>query len=296
MQGEKTSDTPVSSPTEAPTTLVSRVDSSAQLQSPLENSEPMLDIHAPDQTVHTWKDFFIHIATIVVGLLIALSLEQTVEFLHHRHQRHQLDEALQRDGEANREYIKDDIAVAQGIMDWALGQASALEHAGPTGPLSLRHMPPGIIYSLNAGVWLSAKAGGLTSLLPAGAQNWLEDMDNVYNQTFVSNAGAKGQLNLAYNALDQAIVGHATETHSGDLDLSTLTAAQRSTVVACLRSIAEQARGVMRSLVSYDADNEYILVTPRDQLDNPNAMKRYMEIARERAEAHPALKYTFSAD
>jgi len=46
----------------------------------------MLDVHAPHQVVHTWKDFFIHIATIVIGLLIAVGLEQTVEYFHHRQQ------------------------------------------------------------------------------------------------------------------------------------------------------------------------------------------------------------------
>jgi hypothetical protein len=51
-----------------------------------EISAPMLDVHAPHQSVHTWKDFFIHIATIVVGLLIAIGLEQTVEHFHHKHQ------------------------------------------------------------------------------------------------------------------------------------------------------------------------------------------------------------------
>lgn len=45
----------------------------------------MLDVHAPHETVHTWKAFFIHIATIVIGLFIAVGLEQTVEHLHHRH-------------------------------------------------------------------------------------------------------------------------------------------------------------------------------------------------------------------
>jgi hypothetical protein len=30
--------------------------------------------------VRTWKDFFIHIAAIAVGLLIAIGLEQTVEY------------------------------------------------------------------------------------------------------------------------------------------------------------------------------------------------------------------------
>jgi len=46
----------------------------------------MLDVHAPHKAVHTWNDFFIHLATIVIGLLIAVGLEQTVEYFHHRHQ------------------------------------------------------------------------------------------------------------------------------------------------------------------------------------------------------------------
>ena len=46
----------------------------------------MLDVHPPHEATHTWKDFFIHIATIVVGLLIAVGLEQSVEHIHHRHQ------------------------------------------------------------------------------------------------------------------------------------------------------------------------------------------------------------------
>jgi hypothetical protein len=267
----------------------------AALATPQEDPVTMLEIHAPQKTVHTWKDFFIHIATIVVGLLIAVSLEQTVEFFHHRHQRNQLDEALQRDGEASREIIKDDIAVAQRTMDWALEQAVALEHAGSTGPLTLRHMPPGTIYASDAGVWLSAKAGGVTSLLPTAAQNWLEYLSDVYHQTFVSNDSALGLLNLSYAALNQAIAGHATEIPSGELDLSSLTPEQRSRAIVCLRTIAEQARALMQSLVSYDVGNEYILTTARDQLDDPQAEKRYMEIAREKADAHPTLKYVFSA-
>jgi hypothetical protein len=46
----------------------------------------MLDVHAPHQTLHSWKDFLVHIAAISIGLLIAVGLEQTVELFHHRHQ------------------------------------------------------------------------------------------------------------------------------------------------------------------------------------------------------------------
>jgi hypothetical protein len=33
----------------------------------------MLEVHAPHEALHTWKGFFIHIATIVVGLFIAVA-------------------------------------------------------------------------------------------------------------------------------------------------------------------------------------------------------------------------------
>jgi hypothetical protein len=43
------------------------------------------DIHPPHQAAHRWRDIFIHLATITVGLFIALSLEGCVEWQHHRH-------------------------------------------------------------------------------------------------------------------------------------------------------------------------------------------------------------------
>src|SRR5882757_3227068 len=55
---------------------------------------PMLDIHPAHHAASTWRDFFIHIATIVIGLLIAIALEQTVEYFHHRHLAHVAREQL----------------------------------------------------------------------------------------------------------------------------------------------------------------------------------------------------------
>jgi hypothetical protein len=62
----------------------------------------MLDVHPPHEATHSWKDFFIHIATIVVGLLIAVGLEQTVEYFHHRVEIRETREALRREKEENR--------------------------------------------------------------------------------------------------------------------------------------------------------------------------------------------------
>jgi hypothetical protein len=253
----------------------------------------MLDVHAPHEAIHTWKNFLVHIAAIVVGLLIAVGLEQTVEFFHHRDQREQLEAALRRDGGANRGYIKRDIAIAQGALDWALDQATAAERAGPTGPLTLRHMPHGFMGAPDAGVWPSAKASGVANLLPASAQNWIEYLAEVNNQTFVSSASTTSQLYLAYGALNQTLIGRAKVTASGEIDVSMLTPAQRQTAVEYLRAIAERARGVMLQLAIYDAGNDYILSTPLDQLDTPEAGKRYAEIINAKIKAYPAVNLAF---
>ena len=253
----------------------------------------MLDVHAPHETIHTWKNFLVHIAAIVVGLLIAVGLEQTVEFFHHRDQREQLEAGLRRDGEANRAYIEDDITIVQGVLDWALDQAVTLEGAGPTGPLTLRHMPHGSMGSPDAGIWPSAKASGVSNLLPASAQNWIEYLAEVEVQTFNTSTSEIGQLYQAYAALDQTLIGRAKVNASGEIDVSTLTPAQRLTAVECLRAIAEHARGVMRQLLIYDAGNEYILSTPLDLLDTPEAEKRYEEILKAKTKAYPAVNLAF---
>jgi hypothetical protein len=39
----------------------------------------MLGVHPLHHAASTWRDFFIHIISIVIGLLVAIDLEQTVE-------------------------------------------------------------------------------------------------------------------------------------------------------------------------------------------------------------------------
>ncbi len=68
----------------------------------------MLDIHPPHHAATTWRDFFIHIATITIGLFIAIGLEQTVEAIHHLHQRHQLEEHLREELRGNLRRDEDD--------------------------------------------------------------------------------------------------------------------------------------------------------------------------------------------
>ena len=93
----------------------------------------MLDVHPPHSPTHTWKDFLIHIATIVIGLLIAIGLEQTVEWFHHRRQVAETHNALHEE----REHNQHDFALA--TQHWRL-DAGWLDDVSPF-PSSLSTSP-----------------------------------------------------------------------------------------------------------------------------------------------------------
>ena len=90
----------------------------------------MIDIHAPHERTHTWTDFLIHIATIVVGLFIAIGLEQTVELVHRSNQRHQLEADLRTEAENNRTIIARDLRL-QELEPWFEQAMNAADSAAP---------------------------------------------------------------------------------------------------------------------------------------------------------------------
>jgi len=136
-----------------------------------------MEVHPPHHPLHSWTDFFIHIATIIVGLLIAVGLEQSVEALHHRHQRHQLQEDLREEAEKNREVIArnlkmrdlepwfdtamagvDNAVAQQGKVQLTLAKPPCIP--GSVGTAAVRYFAP------SEAVWTTAKETGLTALLP----------------------------------------------------------------------------------------------------------------------------------
>jgi hypothetical protein len=66
----------------------------------------MLDVHPPEHGIHGVRDFFLHLFTITVGLLIAIGLEQSVEVMHHRHQRHEAEAMIRQELQANRKVVR----------------------------------------------------------------------------------------------------------------------------------------------------------------------------------------------
>jgi hypothetical protein len=91
----------------------------------------MLDVHPPHAPTHTWKDFFIHIATIVIGLIIAVGLEQSVEAIHRHHQRVELNASLHSDTEKTIQDTEDIALYTQPRMQWLNGRIDQIGDAKP---------------------------------------------------------------------------------------------------------------------------------------------------------------------
>jgi hypothetical protein len=129
----------------------------------------MLDVHPPHAPTHTWRDFLIHIATIVIGLLIAIGLEQTVEYFHHRREQHQLIEDLRAEAEKRVPALQ---VSERGFGERAAWyrQVLALGRNPPTGGglvyfvLPPRPHPP-IIDIPEDSAWNTAKASGTLGVL-----------------------------------------------------------------------------------------------------------------------------------
>jgi hypothetical protein len=131
----------------------------------------MLDVHPPHAPTHTWRDFFIHIATIVVGLIIAVGLEQSVEAIHNRIEVHDTREALRLEREENymrlERYVSNYPVESAGLENNRLVLTTLLEHPGtPDEKL------PGVITwhimrnQFATTAWHTAQMNGVLPLMP----------------------------------------------------------------------------------------------------------------------------------
>lgn len=148
-----------------------------------------MEVHAPHEPIHSWRDFFIHIATITIGLLIAIALEQTVEWIHHRHIVHVARENIRHEMQTNRREASIDLRSVQADADnmqqnIVKGRAlrldrHALDHSHVNSELSWS--------SFDEAAWDSARnSGALTFMPPEEVQRY----SDVYHEQEIVNQSA----------------------------------------------------------------------------------------------------------
>ncbi len=127
----------------------------------------MLDVHAPHETIRGWKSFFIHIATITIGLLIAIGLEQTVVHIHHLRQLDESRRELKTEAGQNRRQLDTNRAAMQQLSaqldeNMATLRAAQASHAAVGRNLKYE---PRYAWPLD-GSWQVARQNGSLGLMP----------------------------------------------------------------------------------------------------------------------------------
>ena len=198
----------------------------------------MLDVHPPHAAAHTWKDFFIHIATIVIGLFIAVGLEQSVEAIHHRRERDVLVEEMRLEAERNIRLLHTDIDRNLEKAAWNRAILTALQTAHPQYGILTATLPthepflPQIVPS--RAVWSVAKTNGKVALLSEREAEIYDRLDT----NSESEARTQQAQALALTALQsQAIrlnlhLASGATIHIPAADLPALTQALADTIAA----------------------------------------------------------------
>ena len=153
-----------------------------------DNSIPVLDIHAPHEAARTWKDFLLHLLTITIGLFIALTLEASIESIHHRHLVRDARFNLQREIEANHKlYAQNirDIRQNRSQLAHDIDQLRELRDGKKLENANLSWSWTWISYAESA--WNTARASGAVSYMDA---NWISTYSSVYAQQEYINATA----------------------------------------------------------------------------------------------------------
>ena len=142
----------------------------------------MLDIHLPHK-LHGVGEFFLHLFTITVGLLIAVQIESFVEWRHHLHLAEKAREELRAEIEHNlkdlktaqpglkvwREQINNDLAVMQRI------QNNSNDAKAQQSSLSINFSS----MSLSNTAWQTAQSTGALAYMP---YEEAEQYSNIYQE------------------------------------------------------------------------------------------------------------------
>jgi hypothetical protein len=161
----------------------------------------MLDVHAPHEAVHGWRDFFTHIATITIGLLIALALEAGIEALHHRHIVREARENIREEVQENQQLLSSDLRSLNANSNSLRADIAALtqlkEHPKQS-PASKLNFPWGWD-SPSAAAWDTARNTGALTLMS------YEDA-HAFSLTYAQQSYVNEQATLYINHHHEAVI------------------------------------------------------------------------------------------
>lgn len=126
----------------------------------------MPDIDAVHQTAHRWKDFFVQIAAIAIGLLLALGLDRIVGYVHERRQLAQARSDLRLEIEQNRDLWLKNVAEAQRVQQELQTDLQIIQALQSKSVVSGKLDYSVNFYAIRDGSWQAVRQNGSLGLMP----------------------------------------------------------------------------------------------------------------------------------
>ncbi len=163
-----------------------------------------MDIHPPQEPIHTWRDLLTHLGVITVGLFIALSLEGFVEYMHHRHLVAEARANIHQEIQDNHDAAQKDLVLLQQNIDRLKADIATL-HKMRADPKSHGSLTNTMNFdSLDDAAWRTARDTGALSYMPYAEVQRYSDLyllSDLVNTTAIST-GHREYLDMAPAMMD----------------------------------------------------------------------------------------------
>lgn len=232
----------------------------------------MIDIHPAPHAALSWREFLTHIATIVLGIIIAIGLEQVVETIHRHHQRERLEAALRSESLLNRRLVAFNTdSINQVRRNIRLNMTNLDRDGKNFVPLAPQHDT--FLPFINT-AWTAARSSDLLGILP----NQLSE--SYWKVNFLTDATA---AEIASVADARKKVNSLLYLHSSP---SQLTAQERSDLLRAYSEEDQEIGNLNYILKGYNFMNEAALGNQVPSIEDMAAESRQAQ-QQEAQPAHP---------
>jgi hypothetical protein len=114
---------------------------------------------------HRWKDFFVKIAAIAIGLLLALGLDRMVGYFRERHQLTQARTDLALEIEQNRNVWRENVAEVQRIQQELAKDLRIIQGLQSKSPIRRKLDYSVNFYAVRDGSWQAVRQNGSLGLM-----------------------------------------------------------------------------------------------------------------------------------
>ncbi|MDE1161440.1 MAG: hypothetical protein PW792_05770 [Acidobacteriaceae bacterium] len=227
-----------------------------------------MEVHPPEHGIHSWRDFLVHMGTITLGLLIAIGLEQSAEWFHHREQRNRLIEQMRVEADTNVLICRHVIDLRLRPESQILGKWGEVLRATPDKNNQVVVRVPEVLRTLDSQidenallptipVWTTAKQSELVPLLPGETTQFYDSLDHTLGW-IDTMAHSEVELSSEYDALVRSISGRPVAKVLPLADTLHMTVEQRQRIVEMLANFQVHNEGLIAETVAFQSISESI--------------------------------------